>query len=194
MDILVSSNFERLLWYLAYENSGSDRTKACETLNGWMSKVKSDGKVEVPAGVLEAARRDFIAERISDEDTLQCIRDTFTESHYVADPHTAVGIAAAKVISDDRYHNAPSLMECAPDVAQIILSTAHPAKFSDAVTRALGNVSGFDFEKDVLPEEFKGLLKMERRVIEVENSLDAVKKVIDDREPGDKVKEIEVGV
>ena len=61
-------NFERLLWYLAYESSGSgDRTKACETLANWMGKVKSDGKVEVPTDVLELAKKDFVAERISDE-------------------------------------------------------------------------------------------------------------------------------
>jgi threonine synthase len=67
MDILVSSNFERLLWYLAFEAAGENRQIACETLSGWMSKVKSDGRVEVPTAVLEAARRDFVAERISDE-------------------------------------------------------------------------------------------------------------------------------
>ena len=71
MDILVSSNFERLLWYLAYESAGGkgekDRASACATVAGWMSKVKSDGRVEVPKDVLELARRDFVAERISDE-------------------------------------------------------------------------------------------------------------------------------
>lgn len=68
MDILVSSNFERLLWYLAYESSGAgDRNTACQAVNGWMAKVKSDGKAEVPTSVLELARRDFVAERISDE-------------------------------------------------------------------------------------------------------------------------------
>jgi len=73
MDILVSSNFERLLWYLAFENAeGDDRNNqkhdtACVTVEGWMSKMKSDGRVEVPVSVLESARRDFFAERISDE-------------------------------------------------------------------------------------------------------------------------------
>jgi hypothetical protein len=42
-------------------------TTACDTVEGWMSKMKSDGRVEVPVSVLEAARRDFFAERISDE-------------------------------------------------------------------------------------------------------------------------------
>ena len=69
MDILVSSNFERLLWYLALEaqGAGSDVQQACATVDGWMRAVKSDGRVQVPIAVLEAARRDFTAERISDE-------------------------------------------------------------------------------------------------------------------------------
>ena len=144
--------------------------------------------------------------------TLQTIRDTYTECNYVADPHTAVGIAAAKIVRDNHYDEAPLqwfvspmllylasltcnlLSNSSPDMVQLILSTAHPAKFSEAVTQALGNISGFSFEKDVLPEEFKDLLNKERRVIDVENSPEAVKKVIDDREPGDKAKEVEVGV
>lgn len=73
MDILVSSNFERLLWYLAYgaiSTEGGEekrREKACQTLDSWMGKVKTDGRVEVPVAALELARKDFLAERISDE-------------------------------------------------------------------------------------------------------------------------------
>lgn len=73
MDILLSSNFERLLWYLALENvegkegDNQKHATACNTVEGWMSKMKSDGRIEVPVNVLEAARRDFFAERISDE-------------------------------------------------------------------------------------------------------------------------------
>lgn len=62
MDILVSSNFERLLWYLAHE-SGSDAGSAVAS---WMSHVKSDGRVAVPISVIEAARKEFIATRVSD--------------------------------------------------------------------------------------------------------------------------------
>ena len=68
MDILVSSNFERLLWYLVYETGvGGDVDVACATVDGWMKKVKSNGRVEVPPSVLEFARRDFTAERVSDD-------------------------------------------------------------------------------------------------------------------------------
>ena len=76
MDILVSSNFERLLWYLAFEDhpeatgcitTDDAHAKACASIKHWMTKVKSDGRVEVPTSVLESARRDFVAERISNE-------------------------------------------------------------------------------------------------------------------------------
>ena len=69
MDILVSSNFERLLWYLAYESStdSSRRPSAGVTVDAWMKSVKRDGRVEVPVDVVELARRDFLAERVSDD-------------------------------------------------------------------------------------------------------------------------------
>jgi threonine synthase len=124
MDILVSSNFERLLWYLAYEtadDSNDKRAKACQILDGWMSKVKSDGRVEVPIAALELARQDFLAERISDEQVrlflrlcIVCLRmtrsktletiQTYFESvpSYIPDPHTAVGFAAAKTIASQK--------------------------------------------------------------------------------------------
>ncbi|KZT65174.1 tryptophan synthase beta subunit-like PLP-dependent enzyme [Daedalea quercina L-15889] len=176
MDILVSSNFERLLWYLAYEEHGAvaderERAqRACTTVDGWMRAVKSDGRVQVPTAVLEAARRDFVAERISDEQTLETIRSYYSSlPSYIADPHTAVGLCAAGLVAPLNPQN----------TAQVVLSTAHPAKFSEAVTRALQSAPSFNFEKDVLPEEFRGLLEKERRVIDVRNDVEAVKGVIE---------------
>ncbi|KAI0372517.1 tryptophan synthase beta subunit-like PLP-dependent enzyme [Pilatotrama ljubarskyi] len=177
MDILVSSNFERLLWYLAYEgaaqgdDAASRKNAAGATLADWMSKVKSDGRVQVPVSVLELARRDFFAERVSDEQTLETIRYYFeSDAHYIADPHTAVGLCAARTVASQNP----------PRTRQIVLSTAHPAKFSEAVTRALQRSPSFDFERDVLPPEFKGLLERERRVIDVEAPrVELVKQVIE---------------
>ena len=80
MDILLSSNFERLLWYLALETettakaepgqeiSEEDREKAQKTLNGWMAAMKSDGKVDLGKKVMEVGAKDFWAERVSDEE------------------------------------------------------------------------------------------------------------------------------
>ena len=54
-----------------------------------------------------------------------------------------------------------------PGTHQIVLATAHPAKFSEAVTLALQSSPQFDFERDVMPEEFRGMLDRERRVVDV---------------------------
>lgn len=73
----------------------------------------------------------------------------------------------------DIFHSSPSTV-------QIILSTAHPAKFSEAVSQALQGSSQFNFDRDVMPEEFKGLLQKERRVIDVEGpDVELVKRVIE---------------
>lgn len=170
-----------------------------------MKAVKSDGKVALPVAVLELARSAFVAERISDEQvrrsnnklgcpkpiphptfqTLETIKTYYAEYDppYVVDPHTAVGLAAAA-----HFHRKPRSYTTQHH-PQIVLSTAHPAKFSEAVTLALSGVSEFNFDRDVMPPEFKGLLEKERRVIDVEKAdVELVKKVIDDVAEETKVK------
>lgn len=67
-----------------------------------------------------------------------------------------------------------------PSTVQVVLSTAHPAKFSEAVSLALKDSTQFDFDRDVMPEEFKGLLQKERRVIDVERpDIQLVKDVVE---------------
>ncbi len=71
-------------------------------------------------------------------------------------------------------------MDSSPRVHQIVLSTAHPAKFSEAVSRALEGIEGFNFTRDVLPIQFRGLLERERRVVDVEKpDVELVKAVIE---------------
>jgi len=79
---------------------------------------------------------------------------------YILDPHSAVGVTAAY-----RYLERSKTSTDTPgkETHQICLSTAHPAKFSHAVDLALKHVYGYDFSK-VLPEEFKGLARAEKRV------------------------------
>ena len=108
--------------------------------------------------------------------TLETIREYYTQCDppYIVDPHTAVGLSAAA-----RLHRKPRSYTTQHH-PQVVLSTAHPAKFSEAVTRALNDESQFDFERDVLPEEFKGLLERKRNVIDVEAAeVDLVKNVIE---------------
>lgn len=171
MDILLSSNFERLLWYLALETetgckaeagqeiSEQDRTKAQETLNGWMAKMKSDGKVDLGKKVMEAGAKDFWAERVSDKDTVAEIQKYYKREEfgsYVVDPHTAVGLAAQERSKSK-----------APNSTWVTLSTAHPAKFNSAVELALSSNQEFSFDRDVLPPQLKELEGMEKRIHKV---------------------------
>jgi len=61
-----------------------------------------------------------------------------------------------------------NVLSSSPYTVQIVLSTAHPAKFSEAVTLALSSFASFDFDGKVLPHDFAGLLDLPRRVIDVE--------------------------
>ena len=67
MDILLSSNFERLLYYLVAETGSGDRSKAQATLNGWMNDMKKNGQVNLGKAVRDAGAKDFWAEKVSDQ-------------------------------------------------------------------------------------------------------------------------------
>lgn len=173
MDILILSNFERLLWYLVRDNAADgDDNKAGETLAGWMAQLKQLGSVTVPEAVIAAARRDFALERVLDAETRVQIADTY-HAHpdkYVLDPHSAVGVAAA-------YRQIAQL----PEAVHVLLATAHPAKFADVVNAALDKVPGYSFEKDVLPEELRQLETKVKRVQYVERAdVELVKQAIVD--------------
>ena len=174
MDILVSSNFERLLWYLAYEfaaDAGMDdewnKKQAGQEVESWFKQLKSKGGFSVHADILKAANRDFESERVSDVQTLETIKHfyaspttngntsgTSLKEGYILDPHSAIGVAA----SLRSIKRAPP-----PETHHIALATAHPAKFANAVDLALKDVPGFSFDT-VLPDEFVGLENKERRV------------------------------
>lgn len=175
MDILVSSNFERLLWFLAYEfasTAGMDdvwnKRQASQEVAKWLKELKTTGAFgPVYQDVLKAAKRDFESERVTDAETIQTIQSTYKKINYILDPHTSVGVTAAR-----------RSIERAAGAFHISLSTAHPAKFSGAVDMALRGEEGFDFEAKVLPKEFVGLEQKERRVSEVDNDWKSVREVV----------------
>ncbi|QDS72680.1 hypothetical protein FKW77_003029 [Venturia effusa] len=176
MDILVSSNFERLLWFLAYQVYGQGdvsekRREAGKRVNTWLQQLKTSGGFEVEKSILDAAKRDFESERVSDEQTIDTIRDVYgwENKSYILDPHSAIGIAAVL----------RSIERASPKTQHVALATAHPAKFSNAVELALSKQSGFDF-KSVLPKEFVGLEDLPRRVTDVKRSegLEGVRKLV----------------
>lgn len=176
MDILVSSNFERLLWFLAHEFAGTagmgdewNKRQAGQEVAGWLRQLKDEGSFgPVYPDLLAAAQRDFESERVTDAETLATITDFYRRVRYVLDPHTAVG-AAATQRSVARAESSSSSSPPGGRVPHISLSTAHPAKFAGAVEKALKDEPGFDFASQVLPDEFVGLETRERRVATVEN-------------------------
>lgn len=176
MDILISSNFERLLWYLIRDNlSSNDDKKAGEILNGWMEQLKSTGSVVAPESVVNAARVDFCSEKVTDEQTASTIKQTYHNhpEKYVLDPHTSVGVTTSYRFIERDAANGDS------NIKYISLSTAHPAKFAEVVNSALSGVDGYSFEKDVLPAELKALASKEKRLTLIdEASLEKVKATI----------------
>jgi threonine synthase len=175
MDILVSSNFERLLWFLAHEFASTvgmddefNMKQAGQEVSVWLKDLKTKGGFgPVHKDVLDSARTTFESDRVSDEQTLETIKAIYSKLGYVLDPHSAVGVAAA-LRSQQR----------APNVAHISLSTAHPGKFAGAVELALKDAEGFNYEEKVLPKEFIGLETLPRRVDTVENDWKAVGKLV----------------
>src|SRR3569623_603844 len=118
MDIQVSSNFERLLFDAYGRDAGSVRNL--------MNSLTQSQRFSVSAPALEAMRELFSAGRADEQESAATIRAWMREASYMADPHTAVALAVAEKEPRD------------PTIPMVVLSTAHPAKFPDAVKAACG--------------------------------------------------------
>ena len=151
MDIQVSSNFERLLFDLV----GREGDKVASILEGF----RETGRFSINAKGLEAAQVIFYGARFDDEETREIIRDVYENADELIDPHTAVGIAAARAQRRDR------------SVPMVALATAHPAKFPDAVEAATG-------VRPALPDHLADLFERDERCTQLANDLDAVKAYI----------------
>ncbi|WP_219838715.1 threonine synthase [Paenibacillus sp. R14(2021)] len=112
MDIQVASNFERYLYYLNGEDAG--------TVSALMSDFKRDGRIVIAGEALKQVQTDFEAYGVQNDECLSTISSYYSDYSYLLDPHTACGVAAAQ-----RY--------TADDEVTVALSTAHPAKFDEAI-------------------------------------------------------------
>ena len=113
MDIQISSNFERYLYYLMNEDTAGVRAL--------MEQMARTGKLEVTAEKRAEVQGLFHAAAVSEDETREQIRSSYRDHGYILDPHTAVGVRAAQEFP-----------------GTICLATAHPAKFGDAVRDAIG--------------------------------------------------------
>jgi len=148
MDIMVSSNFERLLFDLHGRNGAA--------VAGLMEAFKQTGNFSVEDDRWTEARRLFDSLAVDDEQTCETIAQVFAETGEVLDPHTAIGVKAAR--------------ECrrSLDIPMVILGTAHPVKFPDAVEKA-GVGKALE-----LPAHLADLFAREERYTVLANDLKAV--------------------
>ncbi len=117
MDIQVASNFERYLYYL--NNESPERTRAA------MEQFAASGTLQFDPAARARIQADFASKSATEEETVATIRGFHRATGYVLDPHTAVGVHAGQAC---RRQGVPL----------VCLSTAHPAKFGEAVKRAIG--------------------------------------------------------
>ncbi|MFC3123883.1 threonine synthase [Pseudoroseomonas globiformis] len=151
MDIQVSSNFERLL----FELLGRDAAATTDT----MQRFRAEGRMPVPDEAWRRATALFHGFTLSDEGTLEEIRRLHRDSAYLADPHTAIGVAAARAHRPEK------------GIPVIVAATAHPAKFPEAVEKA----TGF---RPPLPPRMADLYAREERFAVLPNDLEAVEAVV----------------
>jgi threonine synthase len=117
MDIQLASNLERYLYYLFNENP--ERVRAA------FAELQQSGKIVFTQEEVRRVQEEFISCSVDEKKTLETIASFHDKTGYILDPHTAVGVRGA--------------LECVKDGSQVIcLATAHPAKFGDAVERAIG--------------------------------------------------------
>ncbi len=136
MDIMVSSNFERMLFDL-YNRDGN-------AIRQLMDDFKS-GAMVLSESALSKARELFTSHGVSDEVTVEIIREVFERTEYLLDPHTAIGVEAARKTRRRQ------------DIPMVCLATAHPAKFPEAVRRA-GQA-----QDPALPHHMSDLFEREER-------------------------------
>lgn len=140
MDILVSSNLERLLFLMSGEDT--------ETVAALMKALNEGGAYEIPAEMLAKIQKEFAAYYCDEENTLKTIGDVYRETCYTADPHTAVALYAESLY---RKENAAVNKT-------VVLSTASPFKFPEAVLRGLSEATTEDeFENQEILSKLTGI-------------------------------------
>ena len=147
MDIQLASNFERLIYYI--NNSNSEKTAEI------MKKVKQNS-YQIEKNNLDIIQKDFLSESCNEQETLDIIKKNYEENNIILDPHTAVGVGAAKKLSFN---------DC------VVLSTAHPCKFPDATNNAIN-------KHEKLPKELQHVLDKKENFQVLKNNTDDVKKFV----------------
>ncbi|MBO0734460.1 MAG: threonine synthase [Methylocapsa sp.] len=155
MDIQISSNFERQL----FEAYGRDGRALC----GLMEGLRQAKGFRIAPGPLETIRAEFDAFRATEEETSQAILRYRREAGYLADPHTAVGLSAASKAKEQKGGS-----------IQVVLATAHPAKFPAAIESSAG-------VRPSLPPHLEGLFEKDENYEVLPNDQSEIERFIRSR-------------
>lgn len=151
MDIQVSSNLERRIFELL-DGDGA-------AVAALMESFRADGKVTLPDAAVPRMREGWIGESLSDQETTDVISTVYDESGVILDPHTAVGVGAARRRPDS--------------MPRLVMATAHPAKFPDAVEAATG-------VRPDLPAHLRDLFERDERFEVLPNDLETIQAFVED--------------
>ena len=152
MDIQVASNFERLI----YDLNDKDANLTSEI----MKTIKKDKSYIINEITLQKINSDFLSASLSEDEIIKTISDVYKKNKLILDPHTAIGFAAFDKVSLEGNN--------------IVLATAHPSKFPDAINKAL------DMNAE-LPKELQYVLSEKENYDIIENNLTSIKNHITER-------------
>ena len=152
MDIQIASNFERLI----YDLNNCNDTKTISA----MKDIKEKGKYLIDKENLNKINIDFLSSQISEDETLKTIKTVYEKFNIVLDPHTAIGYGAFDKVNLKGNN--------------VVLATAHPCKFPDAIKRSI-NINA------KLPDELSFIMEEKEDYDIIENNLEKIKQHIKER-------------
>jgi len=152
MDIQIASNFERLIYDL--NNFDDNETQKV------MSGIKKEGKYIIPEDKMKKIEKDFISASINENEVLDIIKEVHTKHNIVLDPHSAIGFGALKKVNIEGNN--------------VVLATAHPCKFPEAIDKAIGT-------KPSLPDGLKHVMDEKENYDIISNNLSETKKHIKEK-------------
>jgi len=152
MDIQIASNFERLVYDL--NDCDDSETKKI------MTEIKEEGKYIIPKHKMEKLEKDFLSASMDEKEVLDTIKEIYTKYAIILDPHSAIGFGALNKVNVEGNN--------------IVLATAHPCKFPEAIDKSIGM-------KPALPDELKYIMDEKENYDIVSNSLSKTEKYIKEK-------------
>ena len=152
MDIQIASNFERLIYDL--NDCNDDETKKI------MDGIKENGKYIISKDKMERINKDFLSASMSEKEVLDTIKEVHNKHDIILDPHSAIGFGSLNKINIDGNN--------------IVLATAHPCKFPEAIDRSIGI-------KPELPDELKYVINEKENYDIIINNLSKTQQYIKEK-------------